>query len=435
MSANKPHQKVQRTSNKKYTLKKAITHIKVDPSNPNKLEKLDRLAEEYMRVAQLFCDDLIANDARTPDKNANLLDVQTELSARWQRTAWRQACGIVQSWFSNERTHPPVLTNISIQANPNVAELQQSTTGTFDYWIKLATLDKGCPVYLPVKLYRKAAETIQKYPCLFNGVTLNRLHGEWYLTLVVGKENLKGAYGEVIGIDIGMRSMLVTSEPHQYGQISGQVRQRVERSRQKFAGKQKLNACLVKKGLAPVSLFDGRTERFVRNQAGRAINQMLAELPEGTAIAMERLSVKDMRFKSRAMNRWMKASQLGYVADRIQNKLDFAGIRYRSVQAAYSSQQCSECGFVDKNNRRDQEHFVCLHCGFTANADENAARNIAKRFGDDELNRCSFPKVKELLESRFQANNLPVARSATAGREPIADYGQSVQFNAVYIWQ
>ena len=124
MAANKPHQKVQRTSKKKYTLKKAITHIKLDPSNPNKLKKLDRLADEYMRVVQLFCDDLIVNDARTPDKNANLPDVQTELSARWQRTAWRQACGIVQSWFSNERTHPPVLTNISIQANPNVAELQ-----------------------------------------------------------------------------------------------------------------------------------------------------------------------------------------------------------------------------------------------------------------------------------------------------------------------
>jgi transposase len=142
---------------------------------------------------------------------------------------------------------------------------------------------------------------------------------------------------------------------------------------------------------------------------------------------LERLAVKDMRMKSRQMNRVLRASQLGYVRDRLKFKLDKVrtcshGIRYRSVQAAYSSQQCAQCGFSFLMNRRTQAEFHCLWCGDQANPDENAAQNIAERFGDDELNPLSFREVEMVLALRF-LRHLPVARSATAGLElqPILD--------------
>ena len=95
-----------------------------------------------------------------------------------------------------------------------------------------------------------------------------------------------------------------------------------------------------------VNLSDQRTEAFARNEIGRALNQMLKEFPQGAAAALEKLSVKDMKFKSRQMNRVLRAGQLGYVRDRLKFKLDERGIRYRSVQPAYSSQECSQCGFT-----------------------------------------------------------------------------------------
>ena len=67
-------------------------------------------------------------------------------------------------------------------------------------------------------------------------------------------------------------------------------------------------------------------------------------------------------------------------------------------------------------NRRSQAEFHCLWCGYTANADENAAQIIAERFGDDELNALSFCEVETALALRFM-RSLPVARSATAGLE------------------
>jgi len=49
------------------------------------------------------------------------------------------------------------------------------------------------------------------------------------------------------------------------------------------------------------------------------------------------------------------------------------------IDGAYTSQQCSACGFVHPDNRPSQAAFRCLACGHTENADLNAARNIAAR--------------------------------------------------------
>jgi transposase len=143
---------------------------------------------------------------------------------------------------------------------------------------------------------------------------------------------------------------------------------------------------------------------------------MLAELPEGLKVALERLIVKEMRFKSWQMNRALRASQLGYVRDKLKFKLDERGIRYRSVQTAYSSQQCSQYGFTFPMNRHSQAEFHCLWCGFEANADKNAAQVIAERFGDEELNALSFRVVQTVLALRFM-RRLSDACSASAGLE------------------
>ena len=62
----------------------------------------------------------------------------------------------------------------------------------------------------------------------------------------------------------------------------------------------------------------------------------------------------------------------------VEYKADRIGIKVRYVNPAYTSQTCSGCGHVDKENRQTQEKFVCTKCGFELNADHNAAINIAR---------------------------------------------------------
>ena len=98
-----------------------------------------------------------------------------------------------------------------------------------------------------------------------------------------------------------MVSIVSTSHGRRYGQDSPELRRRVERANAKRRRKQQLNACLKRQGRVVVSLKDGKAEAFARNEIGRALKQMLEELPGGKQVALERLTVKDMRFKSRQL--------------------------------------------------------------------------------------------------------------------------------------
>jgi IS605 OrfB family transposase len=399
-------------------VKKAITHLKLDEANPGKLEKLDELAVEHQRLVQADVDWLIRHEVRQPDKYATIPedDIPTPLSDRWQRCAWQQACGIVQSWFSNERENPPVLQNVCLQANSNVVVIERSRTPEFDFWLRISTLDVGHPMRIPIQLYDRAKQTLTQFPRLCSSVTLNRRGDEWYATFVVERKGPKSSSSRLIGVDIGMTTIITTSEARHYGEVSAELAHRVERADEKRRRKQKLNACLKRKNQPTLSLNDHKVEAFARNEIGRALNQMLNDLPGGTQVALERLSVKDMRMKSRQMNRRLRASQLAYVRDKLKFKLDERGIRYRSVQAAYTSQQCAKCGFTISMNRRSQAEFRCLWCGYEANADENAAQVIAERFGDAELNTLPFRDVGTVLALRFM-RRLPDGRSTSAGLE------------------
>nr|8J3R_A Chain A, Transposase IS605 OrfB C-terminal domain-containing protein [Sulfoacidibacillus thermotolerans]8J3R_B Chain B, Transposase IS605 OrfB C-terminal domain-containing protein [Sulfoacidibacillus thermotolerans] len=58
-------------------------------------------------------------------------------------------------------------------------------------------------------------------------------------------------------------------------------------------------------------------------------------------------------------------------------KAEEAGIKVIKIDPQYTSQRCSECGNIDSGNRIGQAIFKCRACGYEANADYNAARNIA----------------------------------------------------------
>ncbi|WP_300278412.1 RNA-guided endonuclease InsQ/TnpB family protein [Peptacetobacter sp.] len=64
----------------------------------------------------------------------------------------------------------------------------------------------------------------------------------------------------------------------------------------------------------------------------------------------------------------------------IEYKSEKVGIKIRYIDPKYTSQKCSVCGNIDKENRPTQEQFKCNKCGFELNADYNAAINIARSF-------------------------------------------------------
>lgn len=74
------------------------------------------------------------------------------------------------------------------------------------------------------------------------------------------------------------------------------------------------------------------------------------------------------------LNRSILAGGWGQFAQRLEDK---APGRVEKVDPAYTSQRCSACGTVDREARESQAVYRCRSCGHTANADVNAACNIA----------------------------------------------------------
>ena len=163
----------------KQTITRAVTHIRLIEANPGKLDALDHLVVAYLALTQQYVT-LFCEAEPSPDKFAVPI-FETELSDRWHRVAIQQAAGIAKSWRTNrqnayeayledmadyaeakakaaasgalldpKRKEPawrewkiPELRVPSIQANANVVVVEKSENSTFDYWLRISTLDKG----------------------------------------------------------------------------------------------------------------------------------------------------------------------------------------------------------------------------------------------------------------------------------------------------
>jgi transposase len=134
-------------------------------------------------------------------------------------------------------------------------------------------------------------------------------------------------------------------------------------------------------------------------------------------IIYEELNVASMRFKARAMNSYLYASNLGHIPEQIAWATAKRGMAAHTVKAAYSSQECPHCHCVDRANRPKQQTFCCVVCGYQEQADRKAAHTLADRWGDRELAACRDKKaVKALLLKRHenwkQKNGLVVVQPA-----------------------
>ncbi len=59
-------------------------------------------------------------------------------------------------------------------------------------------------------------------------------------------------------------------------------------------------------------------------------------------------------------------------------KAALAGVPLHTVDPRNTSKTCSVCGHCAKENRKSQSAFVCTSCGYSCNADKNAAVNISR---------------------------------------------------------
>ena len=95
-----------------------------------------------------------------------------------------------------------------------------------------------------------------------------------------------------------------------------------------------------------------------------------------------KINSKEFNVNIRRLMSILHIVDINNMAERIGKKY---GITISLTNAEYTSQQCSKCGYIHKDNRKTQEKFKCIHCGYEENADLNASINIKNRISVDVL--------------------------------------------------
>ena len=78
------------------------------------------------------------------------------------------------------------------------------------------------------------------------------------------------------------------------------------------------------------------------------------------------------------LNREILEQTWGLIRQQLRYKAEWAGRRFVEVDPRHTSQTCNSCGVVDGRSRQGKV-FQCVACGFTLDADLNAARNILRK--------------------------------------------------------
>ena len=212
-------------------------------------------------------------------------------------------------------------------------------------------------------------------------------NGQWHIAFAVVPEPTPGpGTGEVIGIDRGVTITAALSDGRKLNCPQLTVKERAQvRKHERRAARARKDSPQKAAGYAKAARLRAR-ETNRRKDWCEKTGTMLARSYD--LVRFEKLNIKSMTRSAKGtveqpgrnvaqksgLNRAILAQGWGLLRQRTEHK---APGRVEDVPAPYTSLRCSACGWIAKNSRKSQAEFVCVSCGFTCNADENAANNVA----------------------------------------------------------
>ena len=183
-------------------------------------------------------------------------------------------------------------------------------------------------------------------------------------------ENKIGNDIKVVGIDRGIKNIAVLSNNMFFN--AGQLRSIKGRYRHNRSELQHAGTRSARRKLKELS---GRERRFVQN-TNHVISKQIVNL-SCDLIALEELGSAGMRKRNngKRVNTMLGSWSPFQLEQFIEYKAQESGKTVIYINPGYTSQRCSSCGYIDKNNRKGSI-FHCLNCNLELHADLNAARNI-----------------------------------------------------------
>lgn len=216
-------------------------------------------------------------------------------------------------------------------------------------------------------------------------VDLMLVRGKWYLAAVCDFDEPDLLTPDcMLGVDFGIVNIATDSLGKQH---SGAA---VEAYRERYARRrallQRVGTRAAKKRLRKMG---GKQRRFHKHE-NHCISKSIVSTAERAELGIVLEDLTHIRARAKANKEQRKRLHnwsFGQLRAFIEYKAKQAGVPCVSIDPRYTSQECGECGHIDKRNRKSQSEFRCKSCGHESNADLNAASTIAGRVA---INRPMF---------------------------------------------
>ncbi len=276
-------------------------------------------------------------------------------------------------------------------------------SAAFPLWARLSTLDKGKPINIPLTTYRHFEKRQGK-----RAASVQVVEHDGHLTFGL-MTDIAGACAtstadyvprtEAVALDLGLKTLFATDQGDLLGQGWLARLQEYDRKITRLAKYRQQHGMKVRS--ERYKRYVAQLKGFVRSEIGRILNR-LVETHAPAEIVVERLRFQNSNLSKR-LNRILSKFGKNEVSRKLKDLEERFGIITTEVNPAYTSQEDSACGYVDKLNRPRQAAFCCRWCGSKRHADVNAARNILRR-RSDAIGDSQRPKQAILADLVRQFN-------------------------------
>ena len=237
----------------------------------------------------------------------------------------------------------------------------------------------------------------RKFDGRLKTVTVSFEANQYHASLLLddGEEFKKPTHnGKKVGIDVGVALFATLSNGKMIKPLKlDRVIKKMKKAQKSLSRK--------KKGSNNRTKAKGKLQKAhlkIANKRKDFLHKLSNEITsENQTIVIEKLKIKNMTKSAtgtveepkkssgkRGLNRAITQQSWGLFFEMLKYKAEKKGGELIEVDPKFTSQKCSCCGHISKENRKSQSRFRCIKCDFKLNADLNASLNILNTVGHME---------------------------------------------------
>jgi putative transposase len=212
--------------------------------------------------------------------------------------------------------------------------------------------------------------------CKPSSVTITKDEANRYFVSILVEEDIKPleVTPKMVGLDLGLKSMVITSDGHTHGnpQFFAKDEKKLASAQRRHAKKKKGS-----KNRAKARLKVARIHKKIADRRRNYQHQLSTHtIRENQVVCVESLSVKNM-VKNHCLAKAISDVGWAELVRQLEYKAEWYGRTLVKIDKWYpSSKRCFDCGHILDSLTLDVRSWTCPECGVVHDRDINAAKNI-----------------------------------------------------------